>query len=187
MRHCLLLIGVVAAAVGLPVADAQDAAPAVDKSGAQQGEVVVSKLSLPVYPPLAQQAHISGDVELTIRVRPDGSIEFARLLSGHPVLVPAALESAKKSLFECHGCGDAITYSLTYKYQIVPRDPPKNCLTEPDPPAPPTEVDLTRHQVAVFAWELWTCDGTSAITTVRSRSAKCLYLWRCKVSETVLY
>src|SRR5579863_1317312 len=121
MRHCLFLIGVVAAAVGLPVADAQDAALAVDKSGAQQGKVVVSKLSLPVYPPLAQQAHISGNVELTIRVRPDGSVESARLVSGHPMLARAALDSAKQSHFECHGCGDAITYSFTYKFQIATR------------------------------------------------------------------
>ena len=50
----------------------------------------------PVYPPLAKQARISGLVRFEIEVAPDGSVTDARLISGHPLLVPAAAEAVRK-------------------------------------------------------------------------------------------
>jgi TonB family protein len=143
-----------------------------------KSEVVLSKLFPPVYPRLAQQAQITGDVELALHVRRDGGVESAEVLSGHPMLKQAALDSAKQSQFECRLCGEASTpYSLTYQFRITPRDPPKDCSgTEVEVP-PPAEVDISKHQVAVSAWQLWTCDP--AVALHRVRSAKCLYLWKC--------
>jgi TonB family protein len=160
-------------------------AQTTDKSDAQQTGVVLSKLSQPVYPRLAQAARISGEVDVTVRVQRNGSVESARLFSGHPMLVPAALDSVRQSQFECRGCTEEITsYSLTYKFQIAPRDPPKNCNGEPDPPPPQPDVDLAHHQVTVFAWQLWTCDP--AVELHRFRAASCLYLWRCGLHERSL-
>jgi TonB family protein len=70
------------------------------------GNVSVVKLFPPVYPPLAKQARIAGDVQLTLAVRPDGSINSATVVSGHPLLKQAALDSAQRSQFACEKCGD---------------------------------------------------------------------------------
>lgn len=166
---------------GIKQCSAQTAA----NPGTQQTGAVLSRLSPPAYPRLAQQAHIEGYVDLVLRVRRDGSVESAAFVSGHPILMRAALDSARQSQFECHGCSEEITsYSLTYKFQIAPRDPPKNCHGDPDPPPPEPEVDLTHHQVAVSAWQMWTCDP--AVEIHRFRAAKCLYLWSCGVHERSL-
>ena len=46
--------------------------------------VVLTELSRPSYPPLARQVRISGDVDLMLRIRQDGSIESAVVISGPP-------------------------------------------------------------------------------------------------------
>src|SRR3954451_24587114 len=47
----------------------------------------------PVYPPLAKQARISGVVKLSAVISKDGTIQQLEVISGHPLLVPAALEA----------------------------------------------------------------------------------------------
>src|SRR6202795_2950590 len=185
MRGHLVLVCVLGVAVALMRAVTLCSAQAAANPDTQQNGVILSKLSPPVYPRLAQAARILGDVQVTVRVWRDGSVESASLVSGHPVLVQAALVSARQSQFECHGCSEELTsYSLTYKFKLAPRDPPKNCHGDADPPPPQSEVDLAGHQVTLFAWQLWTCDP--AVEIHRFRSAKCWYLWRCGVHERSL-
>jgi len=62
--------------------------------GVAQG-LLVRKVD-PVYPPLARQARISGTVVLRVLIGTDGSIENLTLVSGHPMLVPAAIEAVKQ-------------------------------------------------------------------------------------------
>ncbi|MFZ0293016.1 MAG: TonB family protein [Candidatus Sulfotelmatobacter sp.] len=50
----------------------------------------------PSYPPLARQARISGTVILRAVISKDGSIENLSLVSGHPMLAPAAIEAVKQ-------------------------------------------------------------------------------------------
>ena|SRR5271166_1009288 len=50
----------------------------------------------PVYPPLARQARIKGTVVLRAVISKDGSIESLTLESGHPMLVPAAMDAVKQ-------------------------------------------------------------------------------------------
>ena len=59
-----------------------------------------SPLVAPVYPPLARQARIMGDVKVRIGIHRDGSIASAEIVSGPPMLQPAALASAKIK-FDC--------------------------------------------------------------------------------------
>lgn len=85
--------------------------------------VVLTKLAPPAYPPLARLARIAGDVKIQVLVRKDGSVASAGVISGHPILKPAALESAQKSTFECRECGaEAVLYSLTYTFVIEGAD-----------------------------------------------------------------
>jgi protein TonB len=50
----------------------------------------------PAYPPLARQARIQGQVVLQAAIGKDGSIQNLRLVSGHPMLAPAAIEAVKQ-------------------------------------------------------------------------------------------
>ena len=52
--------------------------------------------ALPVYPPLARQARIQGAVVLRIVINPLGEVRDAQLVSGHPMLAPAAVEAVRK-------------------------------------------------------------------------------------------
>jgi len=50
----------------------------------------------PSYPALARQARIQGTVLLQAVISKDGSIEGLKVLSGHPMLVPAAIDAVKQ-------------------------------------------------------------------------------------------
>lgn len=50
----------------------------------------------PAYPPLAKQARIAGAVRFKILIDADGSITKIELISGHPLLVQAALDAVRQ-------------------------------------------------------------------------------------------
>jgi protein TonB len=50
----------------------------------------------PSYPPLARQARIQGSVVLAALIGKDGTIQNLKVVSGHPMLTSAALESVKQ-------------------------------------------------------------------------------------------
>jgi periplasmic protein TonB len=50
----------------------------------------------PTYPPLARQARIQGTVLLQAQISKTGDIENLQLISGHPMLAPAAIEAVKQ-------------------------------------------------------------------------------------------
>jgi len=54
---------------------------------------------LPVYPPLAKQARVSGTVRLQGVISKEGTIQQLQVISGHPLLVPAALEAVKQWVY----------------------------------------------------------------------------------------
>ena|ERR1700733_13957561 len=85
-------------------------APAVAKSQAPPAPrriTVVSRLQTaklisgprPVYPPLAKAARVAGEVRLTAVIARNGTIMDLRVLSGHPLLIPAALAAVKQWVF----------------------------------------------------------------------------------------
>jgi TonB family protein len=49
-----------------------------------------------VYPERALAAHISGTVQLAVLIDENGVVRKPRLVSGHPLLVRAAMDSVKK-------------------------------------------------------------------------------------------
>jgi len=62
--------------------------------GVTQGLLI--KRIQPTYPPLARQARIQGTVLLQAEISKNGDIENLRLISGHPMLAPAAIEAVKQ-------------------------------------------------------------------------------------------
>jgi TonB family protein len=67
------------------------------------GNVQQSKLIRqphPVYPPDAKAARIQGVVKLSAVIAKEGTISKLEVISGHPLLVPAALEAVKGWVYE---------------------------------------------------------------------------------------
>jgi protein TonB len=54
----------------------------------------------PVYPPFARQARISGSVHLAALISADGRIRDLRTMTGHPMLIPAAIEAVEKWVYK---------------------------------------------------------------------------------------
>jgi len=150
---------------------------------APQGVVVITKLSDPMYPPITRTAHITGDVELLLEVRQDGSIESAVVVSGPPLLQKAALISAQRSQFECRGCSVVPTpYRLVYTFLLVE----SGCCAKEDsqtsdtgPPRTYPQITHSQNGVTIVDQAACICDPAGQIGKVRS--LKCLYLWRCAI------
>jgi protein TonB len=62
--------------------------------GVTQG-LLIRKVQ-PAYPPLARQARISGSVLLQAEISTDGTITDLHLISGHPMLAPAAIDAVRQ-------------------------------------------------------------------------------------------
>jgi len=62
---------------------------------AEQATKLNSKVD-PVYPPLARAAHIQGVVRFGAVISKDGHVQNIVLMSGHPLLVPAAEDAVKQ-------------------------------------------------------------------------------------------
>jgi hypothetical protein len=141
------------------------------RSEMSKGDVFVIGLFNPTYPPLARQARISGEVEIKLGIRRDGSIESAVAVSGHPMLTPAALNSAQQSRYECRGCEAKVTpHSLVYSFQLV-AGPGWPC-----PEGNGIHVTQSQNRVTVVAEPAMV---HPYFGNVRVHSAKCLYLWAC--------
>jgi protein TonB len=66
------------------------------------GDVQAAKLLrkvIPVYPPLAKQARVSGTVQLIGVIAKDGTIQQLQVSSGHPLLVKAALDAVRQWVY----------------------------------------------------------------------------------------
>jgi periplasmic protein TonB len=80
----------------------QPAPPAPPKRIPVGGKVEESRLisgPRPVYPPLARQARVSGTVRLEAVISRDGTILDLRAISGHPLLIPAAVAAVQRWVF----------------------------------------------------------------------------------------
>lgn len=81
-----------------------DTAPPLVRKAEPQKPVRVSEMSLgalvhkvqPVYPFLAKQVRVQGEVLLRARIGQDGSIQELRVVSGHPMLINAAMDAVRQ-------------------------------------------------------------------------------------------
>jgi protein TonB len=78
-----------------PVKKAPPAPKRIRVGGAVQKARIVKQVR-PVYPALARQARIQGTVKLTAIIAKDGTIQKLDVISGHPLLIPAALQAVKQ-------------------------------------------------------------------------------------------
>jgi len=54
----------------------------------------------PIYPPLAKAASVQGTVKLQIRIGADGRVKDVTVISGHPLLITAAMDAAKLYVYK---------------------------------------------------------------------------------------
>ncbi|MDE3179150.1 MAG: energy transducer TonB [Acidobacteriota bacterium] len=54
----------------------------------------------PVYPPLAKMARVQGQVRLSAVIAKDGTIQDLKVISGHPLLIQAALSAVREWRYE---------------------------------------------------------------------------------------
>jgi TonB family protein len=142
---------------------------------ASKSQIILTELFPPSYPPLARQTRISGDVQLELKIRQDGSVDSLEVVSGHPLLQQAAMDSAKQSHFRCTNCSESLTpYRLVYTFQFADIEHccGNNLANLPEP-------SQSENHITVFTRPICLCDPAGTITKVRS--IKCLYLWHCSV------
>ncbi len=63
------------------------------------GDVEQAKLThevMPVYPVVAREAHVQGTVRLGAIIAPNGTVEQLSVISGHPLLIPSAMNAVKQ-------------------------------------------------------------------------------------------
>jgi hypothetical protein len=149
---------------------------------ATNGKAVLASLAQPTYPKVALAAHISGDVDLTVEIRPDGTVASAKANNGPPLLTQPAIDSASHSHYQCQGCTSSQFSHLVYSFHFGPtifcpedvRSPSGNS----QPPQYP-QVSYSENRVVVIDRPFGTYDPITSTSTVRVRSLKCLFLWKC--------
>lgn len=176
----LVLAFAVASAPALCSTAAENLFAQSGNSGTPPTGVVLTKLSYPIYPQLARQTRITGDVKVSLGIRLDGSIESAAVVSGHPLLQQAALDSAQHSHYECRGCTESVTsFSIFYTFELRPgpcsHDAGGSLAPSQEAKLSSPEIEPRNH-VEVVAKSVCIIDYW---TTKKVRSPKCLYLWKC--------
>lgn len=143
-------------------------------------------LTPPVYPPLARQAAIAGDVILKVSLRADGTVESVTPVSGHPMLVQAAVSSAEQSKFECVACAASGTVqSFTYSFQQSTEKPDPCCCSANYHGSTRSEIQVLQsaNHITVIAPPFCMCPDVCTEKWAEEhshfRSPKCLYLWKC--------
>ncbi len=95
------IIGAVPTAAPPPPPPVEQKKPTVQRIrvGGQVQQANLIRQPKPIYPPLAKQARIQGVVRFNAIIGKDGTIQNLQLISGHPLLVPAAEEAVKQWLY----------------------------------------------------------------------------------------
>lgn len=140
----------------------------------EQPAVTIVKLSTATYPAMALAARVSGEVKLEVTIAPDGSASAVTVQSGPPMLRQAAVDSATRSLFRANANAIGGAYLITYRFVL---EDASKCGDERDNSYP--HVNYEQNVVIVTEQPALICDPAVTVTTVRFRSFRCLYLWRC--------
>ena len=101
---CIVLVCVTGFAQSNPAANETPLTPAPSNAAPSvppdSTKLKVAKSVKPVYPMMATEKQIQGEVMLKVSVDESGSVEHAEVVSGDPILASAALDALKKWKFE---------------------------------------------------------------------------------------
>jgi len=78
------------------ITEPQPGAPTRIKIGGAVQQAKLISQPHPIYPPDAKQARIQGVVKMSAIIGKDGTVQKIELISGHPLLAPAAMEAVQQ-------------------------------------------------------------------------------------------
>jgi len=87
-----------AVAPAAPSGTSTPAAQKISVGGNVQKAMLIRQVP-PTYPPLAKQARVSGEVRLRLVVGTDGAVKEVTVVSGHPLLIQAAIDAVRQWLY----------------------------------------------------------------------------------------
>jgi len=90
----------------------------------------------PSYPQDAADRHIQGAVKVSVLIGADGHVENIRLVSGHPLLAPAALQAVRQWVFEptqVQGNAVKVITQITIPFDLDARGNPVSTTRRPAP------------------------------------------------------
>jgi TonB family protein len=65
-----------------------------------EAQALLLKKIAPTYPALARTARVQGNVDLKVTIGAEGAVEKAEAVTGHPLLIPAAIEAVSQWVFK---------------------------------------------------------------------------------------
>jgi TonB family protein len=103
----------------------QDAPPVPHRvTSKEMGERLINRVA-PLYPPLARQARIQGTVMLLAVINKSGDVQSVQLISGHPMLAPAAIAAVKQWKYRPYLLNDeAVEVETTVQVNFTLADDP---------------------------------------------------------------
>jgi TonB family protein len=84
----------------VPSVSAMDTPPGAIRVGGNVQQSKLVRQPRPVYPALAKEARISGVVHLNALLAKDGTVSNLSVISGHPLLVQAAMDAVRQWVYE---------------------------------------------------------------------------------------
>jgi protein TonB len=107
------VIGGVIGGVGAAPPPPKPAQQRIRQGGQVQAAKLMNKVQ-PLYPPLARQTRISGTVRLHAIIAKNGTVEQLEVISGHPLLVQAALDAVRQWKYQATTLnGEAVEVDTT--------------------------------------------------------------------------
>jgi len=100
----------------------------------------------PVYPPLARQARIQGTVILKVRINKSGEVANVQLVSGHPMLAPAAIAAVKQWKYDpylLNGEAVEVETNVAVNFTLSDKPPAEGVVGDMPGGYPPSEQDST--------------------------------------------
>lgn len=97
-----------------------DKRPLPISSTVLQGKAIERRV--PIYPELVRRIRLQGDVAVEVIISPEGRVESARAISGHPMLIATSLEAARNWRFEptiLNGVPVRVTGVITFVFKLT--------------------------------------------------------------------
>jgi protein TonB len=113
------VIGGLVTSTAPPPSVAKPVGPKKVSSGVMEGNLL--KRIDPPYPSMAKIAHIQGDVVLQATISKQGAIENLRGVSGHPILIQAAMEAVRQwryKPYELNGEPVEVETTVTVRFHM---------------------------------------------------------------------
>jgi TonB family protein len=92
--------GTAAGTTAVTSAGADATPPSTIRVGGNVQQTKLVSQPRPVYPPDAKAARIQGVVKFNATIAKDGTIQHLEVISGHPLLIPAAMEAVRQWVYQ---------------------------------------------------------------------------------------